>query len=298
MKIRVRNAVGQVKYTEHSVDLDANSVLKDNLQLIKDKLGIKRNDSELKVTIVKNGEMKKVSDLNKSLVELNFDENDSLLLEDKAVFIVSAAGAIIFAYSGPIVVFTLFLLYSGFKNLQFIHYIAYALNLIHYGKRIYENIYVHDYGVSGFRVFSPETMGTSFYYWVLYGVCVAYKVFNTTYTDCCKVSIIALSCLMLLSEYGNYSAHVNLQKLKEKNKGKRGIPRGGMFEYVSLAHYFFELISWIIFSLIVRVSTAYLFVIYSLISMSFLALEKHKGYIKYFGEEYPKNRKAIIPFIL
>jgi len=82
------------------------------------------------------------------------------------------------------------------------------------------------------------------------------------------------------------------------SKGHRAIPRGGMFEYVSCAHYFWELLSWTFFSFIANVLAGYLFVLFSFCSMAFMALDKHKSLKNYFGDKYPAERKAFIPFIL
>ena len=89
-----------------------------------------------------------------------------------------------------------------------------------------------------------------------------------------------------------------LRNLKLSNAGNRGIPQGNMFDYVANSHYFWELLSWVFFFLFVRNLTSGLFVLFSFFSMAFLAVEKHRNMRNYFGDKYPKNLKAFIPFIL
>jgi len=49
---------------------------------------------------------------------------------------------------------------------------------------------------------------------------------------------------------------------------------------------------------VTRNYTAYLFTIFSVVQMAIWALDKHRRYRKEFGDKYPKNRKAMFPFIL
>ena len=46
------------------------------------------------------------------------------------------------------------------------------------------------------------------------------------------------------------------------------------------------------------VALAGIFLVVSVYQMTVWALKKHRNYKKEFGKEYPRNRKAIFPFIL
>ena len=46
------------------------------------------------------------------------------------------------------------------------------------------------------------------------------------------------------------------------------------------------------------VALAGIFLVVSTYQMAVWALKKHRNYKKEFGKEYPRNRKAIFPFIL
>jgi very-long-chain enoyl-CoA reductase len=52
------------------------------------------------------------------------------------------------------------------------------------------------------------------------------------------------------------------------------------------------------FSILTKNYTAFIFTLFSVVQMTQWALEKHRRYRKEFGDKYPKNRKAIFPFIL
>lgn len=182
------------------------------------------------------------------------------------------------------------------KNYSLVQILAFILSAFHFTKRTYETNYVNIY--SGYLKIVEDFIPFVLYYWILFGFLVSYNIFHPEYTNNSSVfEVILFSSLFLFSEYNNYSCHMILKQLKEKNKGFRGIPKGNLFEYTSCAHYSWELFTWFVFFLLVRTLSSFLFVIYSFISMYLLGKIKHDNYLKTFGKEYP-NRKVIIPFIL
>jgi very-long-chain enoyl-CoA reductase len=88
---------------------------------------------------------------------------------------------------------------------------------------------------------------------------------------------------------------------------------------VSCPNYFFETLAWLVvavltnswagtfiphftfFLLVVLIlfmlSPAWLFLVVSAGQMTIWAGKKHRNYKKEFGKEYPRNRKAMIPFV-
>nr|VVW87619.1 unnamed protein product [Nymphaea colorata] len=54
---------------------------------------------------------------------------------------------------------------------------------------------------------------------------------------------------------------------------------------------------WLTFSILAGNYTAYIFTVFSTVQMAIWAKEKHRRYLKEFGDKYPKNRKAMFPFI-
>ena len=76
------------------------------------------------------------------------------------------------------------------------------------------------------------------------------------------------------------------------------IPRGGMFNYVSGANYFGECVEWIGYAMLSWNVGAASFAFFTCANIFPRAIQHHKWYKKTFGEEYPANRKAIVPFLI
>ncbi|CAD7705418.1 unnamed protein product [Ostreobium quekettii] len=76
------------------------------------------------------------------------------------------------------------------------------------------------------------------------------------------------------------------------------LPKGGLFEYVSCPHYFAEII---IYSGLLVTQAAkpalHLVMLWVVSNLALAAMETHRWYLKKF-EDYPKHRKALIPFII
>ena len=68
------------------------------------------------------------------------------------------------------------------------------------------------------------------------------------------------------------------------------------FSLVSCANYMFEVLAWISFSMIAGNWLSWLFTLVSGVQMALWAMKKHKAYLKEFPD-YPKGRKAMIPFL-
>jgi len=104
--------------------------------------------------------------------------------------------------------------------------------------------------------------------------------------------------LFFSAEIKNLKCHLILKKLKDNNKGEKGIPHGEGFEYVSCANYFWEFSAWMCFSLFVNIWPFYLFTVLGGLIMMKWAQKRHAEYLKVFQDRYPKNRKAFIPFLI
>ena len=102
-----------------------------------------------------------------------------------------------------------------------------------------------------------------------------------------------------IGEIGNSSHHFILSRLRKKNIKGHVIPYGGFFRWISVAHYFFELITWFgfIFLSFASVGSIAIF-IFSTLILCRRAIVIHLRYKYEFGDKYPSNRWAIIPFFL
>ncbi|KAM4750713.1 3-oxo-5-alpha-steroid 4-dehydrogenase 2-like [Anableps anableps] len=93
-----------------------------------------------------------------------------------------------------------------------------------------------------------------------------------------------------------HSDHV-LRNLRKPGEYVYRIPRGGMFEFVSGANFFGEITEWCGYALAVWSLPAFAFAFFTICSIGPRAYYHHRDYQQRF-EDYPRSRKAIIPFIL
>jgi len=94
----------------------------------------------------------------------------------------------------------------------------------------------------------------------------------------------------------NRSADRVLLHLKRQLKGYQ-IPQGGMYKFISVPNYFGEIIQWIGFAVMAWCLPALAFALWTMANLIPRAIHLHRWYQDQFAD-YPKNRKAIIPYIL
>lgn len=92
-----------------------------------------------------------------------------------------------------------------------------------------------------------------------------------------------------------YHDQILLKLRKNKNTGYQ-IPFGGLFKYVSCPNFLGEIIEWAGFALLVWGLPALSFLVWAVVNLIPRALDHHKWYKQHF-EDYPKERKAILPFL-
>ncbi|CAN4126161.1 unnamed protein product [Withania somnifera] len=84
--------------------------------------------------------------------------------------------------------------------------------------------------------------------------------------------------------------------LKSQGGGYK-IPRGGLFEYVCSPNYLGEIVEWLGWALMTWSWAGLAFLVYTCANLVPRAVSTHKWYVEKFGEAYPKNRKAVFPFL-
>jgi steroid 5-alpha reductase family enzyme len=95
----------------------------------------------------------------------------------------------------------------------------------------------------------------------------------------------------------NLQSDAILRKLRRQSSAYQ-IPRGGMFDLVSAPHYFGELVQWAGFSLANRLSLASVaFSLYTAANLIPRGVAHHAWYRRVFTDDYPKDRRAVIPFV-
>jgi steroid 5-alpha reductase family enzyme len=103
--------------------------------------------------------------------------------------------------------------------------------------------------------------------------------------------------IFLLGFAINVLSDNTLLKLRAGKNGEYQIPRGGMFERVSCANFLGEIIEWIGFAVLCWNLPALAFAIWTIANLIPRAIAHHRWYLKRF-EDYPSDRKAIIPYVL
>ena len=126
------------------------------------------------------------------------------------------------------------------------------------------------------------------------GFFVGYEIGNISQLEFGTNTFIGL-IIFFTGMYINRSSDNKLISLRQVNKEYQ-IPNGGMFKYISCPNHFGEIVEWIGFSIIVLNLGSLSFVLWTAFNLIPRALNHHNWYINSF-KEYPKDRKAVIPFI-
>uniref|UniRef100_H3C8C0 3-oxo-5-alpha-steroid 4-dehydrogenase C-terminal domain-containing protein n=1 Tax=Tetraodon nigroviridis TaxID=99883 RepID=H3C8C0_TETNG len=92
-----------------------------------------------------------------------------------------------------------------------------------------------------------------------------------------------------------HSDHI-LRNLRQPGESGYKIPTGGMFEYVSGANFLGEITEWVGFALAGHSVHSVAFAIFTAVVLASRAVAHHKWYLVKF-ENYPKKRRALIPFL-
>lgn len=92
-----------------------------------------------------------------------------------------------------------------------------------------------------------------------------------------------------------HSDHI-LRNLRKPGETGYKIPTGGVFEYVSGANFLGEITEWTGFALAGHSIHSLAFAVFTTVVLTSRAVAHHKWYLAKF-EDYPKSRKALIPFV-
>jgi len=104
--------------------------------------------------------------------------------------------------------------------------------------------------------------------------------------------------MLFLSGLGiNIHSDNVLRNLRRQADTKYKIPYGGLFRWVSCPNYLGEVMEWTGWALLTWSFAGFSFAIWTLGNLIPRAIHNHQWYKSTFPD-YPKNRKAIIPFIL
>lgn len=95
----------------------------------------------------------------------------------------------------------------------------------------------------------------------------------------------------------NIRSDALLRGLRKPGEDGYRIPRGGLFDLVSCPNYLGEILEWVGFAVMAATPAAAGFAVWTAANLVPRALSHHRWYREHF-ELYPKERKAVVPFIL
>ncbi len=95
----------------------------------------------------------------------------------------------------------------------------------------------------------------------------------------------------------NLSSDAALRALRKPGESGYKIPYGGLYRWVSCPNYLGELIEWTGFAIAAWTAPAVAFAVFTFANLFPRALAHHRWYREKFPD-YPKERRAIIPWVL
>lgn len=104
------------------------------------------------------------------------------------------------------------------------------------------------------------------------------------------------AALFLLGFALNLHSDTILIRLRADGPGYR-IPRGGLFRWISCPNYFAEMLEWTGWAILTWSLAGAAFACYTVANLLPRALEHHRWYQREFAD-YPKDRRALVPFLL
>ncbi|WP_141732731.1 methyltransferase [Oligoflexus tunisiensis] len=204
---------------------------------------------------------------------------------------ISSRTGMFLLYFVPMMVYALF---SGPQLMEasLIQWILFAAVVGHFGKRCLEVLFLHKYS-GPIDVFTVVQIAS------------AYSLATFLLAKLHAVTILQIDFLFLLGlglfifgEFFNFYHHRLLAKLRKGDQEKEyAIPTGGLFHYVTAPHYLMELCAWLGIVLMSRHLGAYMIFIWTCGYLLGRALRTHAWYQNHFAQ-YPKDRKALVPFLL
>ncbi|XP_061645597.1 3-oxo-5-alpha-steroid 4-dehydrogenase 2b isoform X2 [Phyllopteryx taeniolatus] len=113
-------------------------------------------------------------------------------------------------------------------------------------------------------------------------------------TDCrLKIGLLLFYTGMAINIYSDY----HLRNLRKKGELIYKVPTGGLFEYVSAPNYFGEIFEWFGYAMATWSLPSLSFAVFTTCFIGPRAVYHHRFYKEKF-KDYPKSRKAVIPFLL
>jgi len=177
-----------------------------------------------------------------------------------------------------------------------------AMLIAHFLKRDLEVLFLHKYSGSA-------EAGVAVFIGCFYGVKSSVVLWSANLSPVIYGPNVVMGlCLFVIGLLGNLYHHWLLMDLRARASpgGKIGmvknreyvVPSGAFFDLVTMPHYFFELIGW--FGMFVVAPRLNILMVFTGMSSYLIgrSISTTEWYKQRFGDQWPKDRKHIIPFVL
>jgi len=139
-------------------------------------------------------------------------------------------------------------------------------------------------------------VSSAFFFNLVNGILNGYFLTLVQFESISNMYLILGFVIFFIGFYINISSDNILIKLRTNQKGYV-IPKGGLFNHVSCPNFFGEIIEWLGFAVMTLNPGSISFLIWTICNLIPRSKAHHKWYQNNF-ENYPKKRKAVIPYFL
>ena len=139
-------------------------------------------------------------------------------------------------------------------------------------------------------------VASAFFFNMVNGILNGYFLTLLQFEYISELYLILGFIIFIIGFYINISSDNLLIKLRTNQKGYV-IPNGKLFNYVSCPNFFGEIIEWLGFAIMTLNPGSLSFLIWTICNLIPRSKAHHKWYKENF-ENYPKKRKAVIPYLL
>ena len=139
-------------------------------------------------------------------------------------------------------------------------------------------------------------VASAFFFNMVNGVFNGYFLTLVQFESISEFYLILGFIIFIIGFYINISSDNLLIKLRTNQKGYV-IPNGKLFNYVSCPNFFGEIIEWLGFAIMTLNPGSLSFLIWTICNLIPRSKAHHKWYKENF-ENYPKKRKAVVPYFL
>ncbi|KAK7194546.1 enoyl-CoA reductase [Novymonas esmeraldas] len=169
-----------------------------------------------------------------------------------------------------------------------------GLFIAHFVKRELESMFVHKFSHATMPM--RNIVKNCVYYWS-FAAFIGYVLCHPSFTQTSNLQSNFGAVLMIVNEVLNFAVHYQLSTMRKSDGDtSRNVPKGPLFALVSCPNYFFEIMSWVAFSLGTNMLSSWFFTFAGFVQMANWAKKKHSGYVK--TDPANKKKAAILPFIM